>query len=214
MASEVTQMIRSMNPVQPRSLSSHSFDFEKIDRPEEAMVMPGGDLWVGLVLGPLPGKVTVTSGDQSLSYETHPGPNKLHYQGQINGQAFTLEGTAAQPRGIRVKGETPAGSIDSLRRGGGGGFGLDGRTGAVEFSQMLALDRSGGASGKLAYLGGTVGGQQLEAWARKEDDGTVEVSGTLGEIPVNQTIRTGPNDEWIIKGTIGSSDYTEIIERY
>ena len=60
-------MILTRNAVQPRS-SNAKIDFSKIDTPEEAMLSPGGDLWVGLLLGPLDGHVTVqTSDHQTLT---------------------------------------------------------------------------------------------------------------------------------------------------
>lgn len=175
--------------------------------------MPGADLWVGLVLGPLAGRVTVYSGSEEFQYETVPSPQKLTYRGAMNGQPFTLEGKPANPRGIQVRGETPGGAIDSLRRGGRGGFGLDGVAGAVEFSQMLALDMSGSTE-KLAYLGGTIGGHKLEARAYKGEHGTVDVRGTLGDKELRQTIWQGPDQEWLIKGRVGDHHYVEVIERY
>lgn len=200
------------NTVQPRSTPTKRIDFTKIDTPEEAMLSPGGDLWVGLVLGPLEGKVTVLSGDQSLYYETKKDtPNSLKYTGLMNGTPFTLEGVGT-PKGIHVIGHTPGGAIDSLRQGGGGGFGLDGSAGVVDFHQILALDRSG-AEGKLAYLGGNIGGLEYDARAVKGPNGTVEVNGTLGDMKVHQTIREGDHQEWIISGTVGESRFTEIIER-
>lgn len=208
-------MIRTNRQVQPRSSQPQKpFDLTKVDSAEEAMIMPGADLWVGLVLGPLPGRVSVESGGQQLTYETRSGRNKLIYTGTLNGNPFMLEGKSANPRGIRVTGETAGGAIDSLRRGGGGGFGLDGAAGDVEFSQMLALDRSGGDSGKLAYLGGTLNGRELEARARKGENGEVLVEGHLGDQPLHQTITVGPTDEWIIEGQVGDVHYNQIIERY
>lgn len=207
-------MIGSMNSVQPAPSLQRKFDLSTIDTAEEAMIMPGADLWAGLVLGPLSGRVTVSSGGQELAYEIMPAPQGIYYRGHLNGEGFLLEGKSARPRGIQVTGETAGGDIDSLRRGGGGGFGLDGSAGEVDFSQMLALDRSGGTSGQLAYLGGTIHGEKLEARARKGENGEVLVTGTLGELPLNQTIRQGPGQEWIIKGQVGEHRYTEIIERY
>lgn len=204
-------MIGANAPVRPRS-TQRPIDFTVIDTPEEAMLMPGGDLWAGLVLGPLAGHVTVASGDQTMEYEIQPSPDHLTYSGTMNGADFQLEGRAEAPRGIRVKGTTPGGALDSLRRGGGGGFGLYGSAGSVEFSSLLALDRSG--RGGLAYLGGTYGGLQLEARARKGEGGTVEVEGTLGQMELHQTISLGPEQEWIIQGQIGDEHYLQVIERY
>lgn len=208
-------MIIQNRSVQPRSPQPQKpFDLSKIDSAEEAMVMPGADLWAGLVLGPLSGRVTVESAGQTLNYEIRPGKNKIYYAGTMNGKPFKLEGKPANPRGIQVQGPTSGGPIDSLRRGGGGGFGLDGSAGETEFSQMLALDRSGGTSGSLAYLGGTIDGRPLEARARKGENGEVLVDGKLGEQPLHQVITLGPTDEWIIKGQVGEHSYTEVIERY
>ena len=208
-------MIRINPTIQPRSSQPQKpFDLSTIDSAEEAMVMPGADLWVGLVLGPLSGRVTVESAGQQLTYEMRQGRQKVVYTGTLNGNPFKLEGKPANPRGIRVQGETAGGAVDSLRRGGGGGFGLDGEVGEVPFSQMLALDRSGGTSGSLAYLGGKLNGRDLEARATKGPDGTVLVDGKLGDQPLHQTIRTGPTDEWIIQGQIGDHNYTQVIERY
>lgn len=209
-------MISVNNRFQPRSSTNNNqaLDFSRIDTPEEAMLSPGGDLWVGLLLGPLNGHVTVTTDDrQTLTYETRLEDGKLNYRGSLNGKAFHLEGKGVAPQGIRVQGETPGGSIDSLRRGGGMGFGLDGSAGSVEFSQILALDRSGGAHGYLAYMGGTVQEQELEARVFKGEDGAVEVRGYLGQTPLFQEVRKGEEDRWIIRGSIGDTRYTQVIER-
>ena len=209
---EVTAVMINHTPVRPRSTpQTRPFDLSEIDTPEEAMVMPGADLWAGLVLGPLAGRVSVMSGDQVLQYEIEPSPDHLTYKGTLNGQPFELEGRAARPRGIQVTGETPGGAVDSLRRGGGGGFGLDGSVGEVEFSQLLALDRGGHG---LAYLAGTLDGEEFEARARKGENRSVEVEGHLGDQPLHQTIRLGPNQEWIISGEVGDHHYTQMIERF
>lgn len=197
--------------VPPRSLSQPAFDLSSIDTPEEAMVMPGADLWVGLVLGPLAGRVTVTSDDQVMTYEQKPGDRKLDYTGEMNGQPFTLEAVPA-PRGRRTIGDTPGGPIDSLLRGGGRGFGVDGQAGSVEFSTSLALDMSNDGF-HLAYMSGEVGGQRYAAKVVKEGE-QVEVYGKLGDAPLRQTITMGPNEEWQIASQIGSVRYTEVIERY
>lgn len=205
--------ISTGTPVQPRSLTTPKIDFSTIDTPTEAMLCPGGDLWVGLLLGPLNGHVTVTTQDhQVLTYDSKLENGKLQYAGSLNGEAFTLEGKSEAPQGIRVQGETPGGRIDSLRRGGGLGFGLDGSAGSVEFSQILALDRSGGAHGYLAFLGGTVQGQELEARVYKTEDG-VEVRGTLGDTPLHQDVREGEGSVWIVRGSIGEEKYTQVIQR-
>ncbi|MCA9779672.1 MAG: hypothetical protein KC800_23250 [Candidatus Eremiobacteraeota bacterium] len=209
-------MISARNHVQPRSSTTphNRIDFSKIDTAEEAMLSPGGDLWVGLLLGPLNGHVTVTTDDsQVLTYETQLENGKLNYTGSLNGRSFHLEGKGVAPQGIRVQGETPGGVIDSLRRGGGMGFGLDGNAGSVEFSQILALDRSGGTNGYLAFMGGTIADQELEARVFKGDDGAVEVRGYLGDTPIFQDVRKGEEDRWIIRGNIGSQKYTQVIER-
>ena len=206
-------MIRSMS-VQPRPQAQRPFDLAEIDTPEEALLMPGADLWTGLVLGPLSGRVSILAEGEALYYDIHPAEHGITYTGWMNGEAFELQGTAANPRGIRVEGSTPGGEVDSLRRGGRGGFGLDGQVGEVEFSHILALDQSGGSSGNLAYLGGTVGGVKLEARARKGEDNTVEVEGTLGELELRQSIRLGPDEQWIISGTVGDHQYLQIIERF
>lgn len=210
-------MISARNHVQPRSsiAGTHNrIDFSKIDTAEEAMLSPGGDLWVGLLLGPLNGHVTVTTSDsQVLTYETKVENGKMNYTGSLNGRSFRLEGKGVAPQGIRVQGETPGGAIDSLRRGGGMGFGLDGNAGDVEFSQILALDRSGGAHGYLAFMGGTIGDQELEARVFKGEDGAVEVRGYLGDTPLFQDVRKGEEDRWIIRGNIGPQKYTQVIER-
>lgn len=205
-------MIRASAPVQSLSHQTRQFDLQSIDTPEEALLMPGADLWVGLYLGPLEGRVSVSVDDQHLFYESKFEDNKLEYTGTLNGEAFELEAKSARPRGIHLRGETPGGVIDSLRRGGGGGFGLDGTVGSVDFSQLLALSRNPD-DGQLAFLGGTVGGEEFEARVKKGEDNTVQVNGHLGEQEVKQTIRVGPNDEWLIQGSIGEHDYTQIIER-
>jgi hypothetical protein len=207
-------MISIRNQVQPRSSSTTTIEFSKIDTPEEAMLCPGGDLWVGLLLGPLNGHVTVTTDDyQTLTYETKVKDGRQDYTGTLNGRPFQLEGKGVAPQGIRVQGETSGGSIDSLRRGGGMGFGLDGTAGSIEFSQLFALDRSGGAHGYLAYMGGTVQEQKLEARVFKGEDGAVEVRGHLGDTPLFQEVRKGEEDRWIIQGRFGAQSYTQVIER-
>lgn len=205
-------MISATTAVQPRSSHQRRIDFSKIDTPEEAMLSPGGDLWVGLVLGPLEGKVTIASGDQTLTYETKQEGNSLHYTGRMNGKPFTLEGVGTG-RGIHVTGETPGGSVDSLRQGGGNGFGLDGTAGAVDFHQIMALARDT-REGKLAFLGGQIGGLELNARAVKGPNNTVEVNGTLGDTPIHQTITETENKEWFIQGDFGGTAYTQLIERY
>jgi hypothetical protein len=207
-------MISIRNQVQPRSSTTNPIDFSQIDTPEEAMLSPGGDLWVGLLLGPLDGHVTVTTENhQVLTYETDLEDGRQNYTGSLNGRSFHLEGKGVAPQGIRVQGETPGGSIDSLRRGGGMGFGLDGSAGTVDFSQVFALDRSGGTHGYLAFMGGTVQGQELEARVFKGEDGAVEVRGYLGDTPMSQEVRKGDDDRWIIQGSFGSENYTQVIER-
>lgn len=204
-------MIQSHASVRPRSNPPQKLDFSTIDTAEEAMLMPGADLWAGLVLGPLAGRVSVMSGNQVLQYEIEPAPDHLTYRGTLNGQPFQLEGKAARPQGIRVTGDTPGGPVDSLRRGGGRGFGLDGSVGEVEFSQLLALDQGGHG---LAYLAGTVNGEEFEARAQKGEHRSVVVTGHLGDDELHQTIRLGPHQEWIISGAVGEVSYTQIIERF
>ncbi|MCA9794967.1 MAG: hypothetical protein KC910_24330 [Candidatus Eremiobacteraeota bacterium] len=196
--------------VRPRSLSQPAFDLSTVDTPEEAMVMPGCDLWVGLVLGPLPGRVTVTSDDQVMTYEQRPSNQPPSYSGQLNGQPFQLDREPIA-RGWRTFGDTPAGPIDSSLMGGHGGFGFIGQAGDIEVSTSLALDQSNDGF-HLAYMSGQVGGQNFAAKVVKSL-GQVEVYGKLGEQPLRQTITMGPHQEWQIASQIGSVHYTEVIER-
>lgn len=198
---------------------SDTFDLSKIDTPTEALLMPGVDLVAGMALGNQQKSgldtVRLTAGDQTLEYTMKPRGATVDIQGKINAQPFEVVGRPSIQSGRTLfSGSTPAGDFGFSLNAELGGFQVAGKAGAIEFDEQLSLDPMAGFSGHVADINGKIGGEDLAESLQAGDDGTsMHITGNLGARKIDETITQGPNGTVLIKGTIGTLTFEQVVEK-
>ncbi len=197
-----------------QSGSEQPFDLDKIDTPEEALLMPVVDLVAGLVSGNTGAKETdveVTVGGQKINYTIDADPQHPGVTGSINGADFKLsmKQNPLAPGKLVIAGDIPGGEYKTTVEAVPGGVAIKGKVGEIPVEETLSLNPFDGS----ADIEGTLGGEEFTAHigSAEDDPEVAELKGQLGDKEYKERILPNIEGYVVVQGNIADTAFTEKI---
>lgn len=167
-------------------------DFTRIDTPQEALVLPGADVVANLILQDAysHGDVCVKSAEDRVHYTADAATNLI--RGQANEQAIDLKAeVCGTPRHATLKGKIGENEVCLTQENYYDGFKISGRMGDVELEETLKKDPLYPYTAHYASITGVVCGQAYAADINAQWDGSYRITGKLGDLEIDETMKNG-----------------------
>ena len=170
---------------------SGRLDFTRIDTPQEALVLPGADVVASLILQDSfsGGSVCVKSDADRIDYKADANCDTI--KGVANEQAIELKAEYPTSMQATLKGKIGENEVCLTQDTTYDGFKISGRMGDIQLEETLRKDPLYPYTPHYASITGVVGGQTYTADINAQWDGSYRITGKLGELEINETLKNG-----------------------